>query len=279
MNKRILIPTDFSKNALNAIRYAMDLYKKQTCDFYFLNVFQVAGYSTDSLIMPEPGSAVYESAKSEAEEQFDKLLEILKLHPDNPKHKLHTTVEYNFLSEGIKTIIAKKDIDLLVMGTKGASGAKGVIFGSNTVNAMEKIRECPVMAVPEDVRFSSPKEIVFPTDYKSTFKRKELIYLIEIAKDHDASISVLYVSKNHELNDTQEANRQLLDEIFSDVTHSFHIITNKDTSDGLTSFVESRESDMIAFINRKHFFFGSVFSKPLIKEIGYDATVPILALH
>ena len=165
------------------------------------------------------------------------------------------------------------------MGTQGATGAKGLIFGSNTVNTMEKIRECPVLAVPENVRFSSPKEIVFPTDYKFAFKRKELSYLIEISKMHDTAIRVLYVAKNVELNDEQLNNQKLLGDILGTLNHSFHTLSLKDVSDGLTSFVESRDSDMIAFINRKHFFFSSIFSKPLVKEIGYAATVPILALH
>jgi nucleotide-binding universal stress UspA family protein len=279
MDKRILIPTDFSKNALNAVRYALDLYKKQNCEFYFLNIFRFDYYTTDTLIVPEPGSAPYEAAKTKSEEGFSKLLDILELHHDNPKHTYHTISSYNFLSEAIKQTISKKDIDLVVMGTQGATGARGVIFGSNTVNAMEKIRECPVLAVPDDVRFSTPKEIVFPTDYKSAFKRRELSYLIEIAKMHDAAIRILYISKNPDLNENQESNKQLLDDILQSVDHSFHALTEKDVSDGITSFVESRKSDMIAFINRKHFFFGSVFSRPLVKEIGYDATTPILALH
>ncbi len=279
MDKRILIPTDFSKNALNAIRYALELYKKQQCEFYFLNVFRVDYYTTDTLFVPEPGSPLYEAAKAKSEEGFSKLLDTLELHHDNSKHTYHTISSYNLLSEAIKQTIADKDVDLLIMGTQGATGAKGVIFGSNTVNAMEIIRECPVLAVPENVSFSTPKEIVFPTDYKSSFKRRELSYLIEIAKMHHTSIRVLYVAKNRDLNDKQENNKELLDDILESVEHSFHILSEKDVSKGITSFVESRDSDMIAFINHKHFFFGNVFSKPLIKEIGYDATTPILALH
>ena len=53
MDKRILLPTDFSKNALNAIRYALDLYQDQNCDFYFLNAFMVNGYSIDNMMVPE----------------------------------------------------------------------------------------------------------------------------------------------------------------------------------------------------------------------------------
>lgn len=279
MDKRILVPTDFSKNALNAVRYALDLYRKLNCEFYFLNVFRLDSYTTDTLIIPEPGSAQYEAAKSQSEEGFSKLMDMLMLHHDNPKHTYHTISTFNFLSEAIKQTVAENDIEIVIMGTKGATGARGVIFGSNTVNIMEKIRECPVLAIPEDVRFSSPKEIVFPTDYRSDFKRRELNYLVEIAKMHEAAIRILYVSKKDALTELQKNNKQLLSKILDTVDHSFHTLSKKDVSDGLTAFVESRDSDMIAFINHKHFFFGSVFSKPLVKEIGYDATVPILALH
>jgi nucleotide-binding universal stress UspA family protein len=279
MDKRILIPTDFSKNALNAIRYALNLYEKQRCEFYLLNVFRVEGYTTGNLYVPEPGSAEYDAAKEESEQTFVKLLEMLKLQHHNQKHSYHTISSYNFLSEALKQTIAKKDIELVVMGTKGATGAAGTIFGSNTVKTMEMVRECPVLAVPEDVRFTAPKEIVFPTNYKSVFKRKELNYMTEIAKMHKAAIRVLYISRNGDLSEADEENRQLLADILEHTDHSFHVLNEKDVSRGITSFVESRDSDMIAFINKKHFFFGSVFSKPLVKEIGYDATTPILALH
>lgn len=279
MNKRILIPTDFSKYALNASRYAVDLYDKLNCDFYFLNVFKVEGFTTESLFIPEVGSAEYDAAKHKSEEDLTKFIALVKLHNHNPKHSYHKVSSLNFLSEALKQHIEAKDIDLLVMGTKGATGSKGVIFGSNTVNTMEKIRSCPVLAIPESVGFTVPKEIVFPTNYKSAFKRKELNYIIEIAKMHGASLRILYVNKSQELTESQEKNKQLLDDILELVPHSFHTLSQKNIAKGLTSFVESRDSDMIAFINRKHYFFGSVFSKPLVKEIGYDATVPILALH
>ncbi|MCK0190323.1 universal stress protein [Arenibacter sp. F20364] len=279
MDKRILIPTDFSQNALNATRYALDLYAKLNCEFYFLHVFRMESYTTSNLMMPEPGSAEYEAAKGASEERFAKLLNMLELHRDNPKHSYHTISTFNFLSVAMKEAIDSKGIDLVVMGTQGATGAKGIIFGSNTVNAMEKIRGCPVMAIPEDMTFSVPKEIVFPTNYKSTFKRKELNYLLEIAKMHQTAIRVLHFTKETSLDEDQEAHKQLLDDILESVEHSFHTLTDKDIAGGITTFVESRKSDMIAFINKKHFLFNSIFSRPLIKEIGYDAKVPILALN
>lgn len=279
MNKRILIPTDFSKNALNAARYTVDLYSKLNCDFYFLHVLNFKKYTNDNLIIPEEGSAAYESAKSDAEKNFEKLLDSLELHNDNPKHNYFTKYTHSFLSEAIKTLIAEKDIQLVAMGTKGATGSKTVLLGSNTVKAMEKIRECPVLAIPKDFSFRAPKEIVFPTDYKEPFKRSELNYLLEIGKMHQTSVAVLHLNKKKALNAEQENNQKLLDDILGKMNHEFFSLTEKNLGKGIQTFVESRNSDMIAFINRKHLFFGSVITRPLVKEIGYNSDIPILALH
>ena len=128
MDKRILLPTDFSKNALNAIRYALGLYNDQTCDFYFLNAYQVSGYSLDSMMVPEPGEPGYEAAKLNSAQRFDHLMEVLRLHPDNPKHTYHTISTFNSLLNAIKDIIAKKDIDIVIMGTKGSTGSEKCSF-------------------------------------------------------------------------------------------------------------------------------------------------------
>ncbi len=279
MNKRILIPTDFSKNALNAARYTVDLYSKLNCDFYFLHVLNFKKHMYNNLTIPEEGSAAYELAKGDAEKNFEKLLDSLELHNDNPKHNYYTKCTHSFLSEAVKTLIAEKDIQLVAMGTKGATGSKAVLLGSNTVSAMEKIRECPVLAIPQDSSFKPPKEIVFPTDYKKPFKQSELNYLVEIGKMHQTSVAVLHLNKKKELDATQENNQKLLQVILGAMKHEFFSLSEKDLGRGIQTFVESRNSDMIAFINRKHIFFGSIISRPLVKEIGYNTKVPILALH
>lgn len=279
MNKRILIPTDFSKNALNAVRYAVDLYSEVPCDFYFLNAFRISGYSIDSLTPPESGDIAYETAKEESEAGLNKLLELLELHNDNPGHQYHTIATYNSLLYALRTTIAQYDIDLLVMGTKGITGAESLIFGTNTINVMEGVTECPVLAVPQDYQYLPPREIVFPTDYKAIYKRRELNYMLEIAQLHQAFIRVLHIKKESRLNREQESNRELLTAILEGSDHSFHVLEDIKVHKGIGAFVESRESDMVAFINRKHTFLGKILSRPLVQELGYHYSIPLLALN
>ncbi len=279
MNKRVLIPTDFSTAAFNAVRYALELYREKACTFYLLNAFQISGYSVDSPIDPEPGDIAYQTARNESETGLSELIEKITFHPDNPKHEFETISTYNSLLHAVRTTIASKDIDLVVMGTKGITGAESLIFGTNAINIMEGITSCPVLAIPKSYGFEPPREIVFPTDFKSHYKRRELNYLLEIATLHNASIRVLHIVKSKELSSKQKGNKELLLAILEETDHSFHTLTDHKTHRGIGAFVKSRESNMIAFMNRKHTILDNILSRPLVKEMGYHYKIPILALN
>ncbi|MEN8799187.1 MAG: universal stress protein [Flavobacteriaceae bacterium] len=279
MNKRILIPTDFSSAALNASRYAMQLFAEVAIDFYLLNAYQISGYSVDSPFDPEPGDIAYQAAKSTSEKQLAELLEHMSFHPQNPEHRFKTIASYNSLLHAAETAIAENDIDLVVMGTKGITGAESLIFGTNAINLMEGITNCPVLTIPEDYGFQPPNEIVFPTDFKLDFKKKELQHLIEIARINNAAIRVLHIEKNKELSRQQRNKRELLKAILEGTPNSFHVLKDRHVHNGIGAFVSSRDSQMIAFINRKHNLFSSLLSRPLVKEIGYHYKIPILALN
>lgn len=280
MRSKILLPTDFSKNAWHAINYAIELYKKEQCTFYILNVFTASGNIIDSLINMEPGSELYETAKLNSENGLAKVLDMLAFKDHkNPKHKFEIISTFNNAVEAIKNIVEEKDIDMIVMGTKGETNYNKIVYGSTAINVMEKVRNCPVLVVPELAKHNLPKEIVFPTSYRTHIKRRELNYLIELAKNCKASIRILHVTEEDQLDKEQLNNKKLLEEYFKNIDYSFHTLSPIEVPAAINCFVESRESDMVAFINKKHTFFGSILSKPLVKEISYDSKVPILVMH
>ena len=279
MRHKILLPTDFSKNSMRAIKYARELYKNDHCDFYLLNVFSATGNILESLLNMEPGSDLYETAKLNSENGLAKVFDMITMSDThNPKHHFEVISQFNNVIEAVKNVVDKKDIELIVMGTKGETHSRATAFGSTAIYVMEKVRNCPVLVVPENAKLEMPKEIVFPTDYKLHYKRKELNYLTDIAKKGDAKIVVLHVDKG-ELNKTQNENKQLLEEILQGTTYKFHNLSHTSVTTALNIFVESRESDMVAFINKKHAFFGSILTNSMVKEISFQLNVPILAIH
>jgi len=279
MKKKILLATDFSKNAWNAISYALKLFKDKECDFFILNTFKLSGY-LKGIITPQPGETNYDNAKAESEDGLTRVLRMITYREENnSKHTFSTISVLNNLLDAIKDVVEEKDIELVVMGTKGETDTKSLLFGSNSIDAMEKVRNCPVLVVPQVTDNRPPNEIVFPTSYKTHFKRREFNHLIEIAELSGAAIRILHVSEEDELNEDQLGHKELLEEYFEGLEYSFHSLSDLSVKDALHSFVESRGSDMITFINKKHSLFGSFLTKPLVKDVVTDSDVPVLVMH
>ncbi|MBR9846064.1 MAG: universal stress protein [Algicola sp.] len=280
MRHHILLPTDFSKNSIKAMTYARELYKNETCNFYILNVFSATGNILDSLLNIEPGSELYETAKADSENGLVKVYDYIAMSDnDNPKHHFEVISIFNNVIDAITQVVEKKDIEMIVMGTKGETQSKINVFGSTATYVMEKVRNCPVIVVPEHAKTGLPKEIVFPTSYKTHYKKRELKHLTTIANNCDATIIVLHVSDKTNLDKNQKENKQLLEAILKGTNYKFHELSHHSVMNAVNLFVESRASDMIAFINKKHSFFESLFTKAMVKDISYHSKVPILTMH
>ena len=103
--------------------------------------------------------------------------------------------------------------------------------------------------------------------------------MIDLTKNCNASIRILHVANENKLSKKQLSNKTLLKEYFEGIPHTFHTLSHIEIPAAIICFIESRESDMVAFINKKHAFFGSILSNPLVKKIGYESKVPIFVMH
>ena len=281
MSKKILLPTDFSKNAWNALEYAIELYKDIECDFYLLNIFIAESSLLEELISEDRYNKLYDLAENKSKGNLVKLIQRLSLRDNNPLHRFHTISKFkydNFLNR-LKSVVDSNDIELIIMGTRGASIDRDRAYGTNTITIMEKLRNCTVLAIPSIVAFKEPKEIVFTTRFEFPFKKRELKYLIEVANISKAIVRILYINNNEELDETQIRYKKQLEECLKGITYKFHNISSGNLSEAIKYFVESRESDIITFINRKQVFLDSIFNRSMAKKLGYHSKIPVLAMH
>ncbi len=279
MRKKLLIPTDFSRNAWDAIVFAVDLHKEVPCDFFILNVYDYTDYATDNIMVPQLDDRLYETLKENSEKGLEKILQRLNNREIGADHNFITISQQNNLLDAIHEVVEMKDIDLVVMGTKGDTDSLNKTFGSNTVMIMEKIRSCPVLAVPPDTLYTRMNEIVFPTDYRTHFKKLELDHLKEISRLTHATIRIVHIAQESELDAEQRNFKGILEEDFDGYDVSFHTLESEHINEAVDIFVQARGSDMLAFVNKKHTFFTNLFSKPMVKELGMKSKVPVLALH
>ncbi len=275
----ILIPTDFSENSLNAIKYAISFFKEREVNFYVLHVSLVNEmdeeecYYKDSDVLLDQKTAISPSDKLQIE------LQNIKNLTTNKKHSFHSILEYVQFIEAIKKCVVEKNIDYIVMGTKGASKYSNTVLGSHTADVITRVK-CNVLVIPEKARYSKPENIVFPTDFNIYYKNKLLNSLSEIIKSNAAKLSVLYISKKvRDLTPLQKKNRNYLQDYLQDKPHSFYFISNANIDNAIEDFVSKTSVDMIAMVAKNLNLFQRTLFQPIVAKISYHTKVPFLVLH
>lgn len=277
--KAILVPTDFSENAWNALKYGMELYKGRPCTFHLLHVNPLISNKREKKPMLKTPQLVEEQILKKSRVQLQHLLNRIEELPKIKEHTFVTHTTYSFFIETIRAIIKEYQIEMVIMGTKGASGLKQISLGSNTAAVMTKVK-CPLLAIPQDAIYRHPREIAFPTDYRMPYSQNVLDTLEEMVMNTKASLRVLYMSsKDIELEMEQQRNKDLLQDFFNSYELSFHHVDGNNLSTAVQYFTQSREIDMIAMVAKNLNFLQRILFKPRIEDISYHVKLPFLVMH
>jgi nucleotide-binding universal stress UspA family protein len=274
---RVLIPTDFSDNSFEAIRYALLLFKDFACQFSLLHTYMPPVYQAEYLVGSPGLIGLGDVIRETAITDLEKLQKRLEDQYSNNRHTFDSNAYLNTLPNQVNEIVEDKKIDLIVMGTKGATGAQEVLFGTHTVHIIKKAK-CPVIAIPPNFVYEVPKEILFPTDYEVDFKSKSLDILLKIAQQHLSSIEVLHVSYGYDLSKQQQENKENLDYYLEDVAHLFHTTPNQEVIQAIDNFQLKYKMNFLVMVQNKHNFFERLFIEPVIKKIGFHIRIPFMVI-
>ncbi|PRX57233.1 universal stress protein [Flagellimonas meridianipacifica] len=277
--KQLLMPTDFSENAWNAFFTAIKLYGDFECTFHLLHAYEpkiqnISGFKS-SVRTGYSQQSLAEHSKTE----LAKILSYIKRNHHNTKHHFQTHSIQGELVETIKLQISKLDIDGIIMGTKGASGAKEIFMGSNTVRVLKNIKNCMLLAVPNSFEFKSLETVVFPTEYAHFFPKSILEPLIELMAHWKSEIKIFHVAQEFVLDDIQRSNKQILKQRFSEIPFSFYKEAIKTTvSKAIRDFSKEQGADLIVLTNYKHTFFEQLTQEPIVKKVSFKSEIPLLVL-
>tara|TARA_R110002073_G_scaffold40547_5_gene114974 strand:+ start:81638 stop:82471 length:834 start_codon:yes stop_codon:yes gene_type:complete len=271
---RILLPTDFSENAQNAINYATRLFKDEACHFYLLNTYTPLIYSYDYQM--SAGGYLGDVIDVVRKNSITKLEEINK-KMTAPNHQVHIISSFGVLTDEVDRIIDEHAIDLVIMGTKGATGVKELLFGSNTMHVIKKAK-CPVMAIPDGYFFEAPKDLLFPTDYLIDYTEKHLQILKKIAAIYKSKINVLNVSYGSEHTQAEIKNKSTLEKLLIDFNDKYHSLKDQEIDEAINEFQKTTYIQLLVMINNKHSFFENILFKPVIKQLGFHLKTPFLII-
>ncbi|WP_418123424.1 universal stress protein [Chryseobacterium sp. PTM-20240506] len=274
--KKILVASDFSHSAGNAMLYALSLAKALKMEITVLNaIHPTEGINNNiyNVVFIEDYYARKRKALQEWTESFIQSEE----YKDIP---VKTICDVGFLRNVVTKYAEYHEVSFLVMGITGATGIKGIV-GSNTSMAVSKIR-IPTLIVPIESAMPEVPVITLATDYKTTKLSvrdvKALNQILKVSKPK--KLEVLHISEKETNPKVIKNGEKKLTAQFPSVEINFNYIDEEGkTSNGIIEFIDNNETDILCLVKRNHNIIYRLFSSSTVEEILNKSVKAILVLH
>lgn len=281
--KKILFPTDFSDTANNAFLYTLHLAKLYNAEVFVTHIYDKKVISTLYGGQPELVATIYVDVELDEFEYFkeeSKKLRMIAEENNLSDVKLNFIFKSGSLVSTLGEIIEKEKINLVVMGTSGATNFEKKLWGSNTMNALRSL-DIPILSIPKKAIFKGVKNIGFASALKDSDK-PILANLLNFYDDNNLIIKVLYVIKNDKNTEVEE---QLIDKKIASWESEFRnekLIFIKKISDSVTKgiyqLIFDENIDIVVIAKRDLSFIDSLFTHSLSEDLAKKMDFPLLVV-
>lgn len=241
--KNILVPCDFSKPAINAFRFALDVASQSKGTVQLLHVIELPVLH-DSLLMPVLNfeEQLLKELKEKADAEFLKV--VSKYHADGVK--VMSKVVFGGVGTMIMDYITDNSIDLVIMGSHGVTGAREFFIGSN---AEKIVRKSPVPVLTTKEYYKGPvKSIVFPNNLE-TENQNDLIDKVKaIQHFFNAQLNIVWINTPENFySDTITLERfKVFTKHYKLTNFTTHIFNYMNEEEGILQFAKLIKGNMIA---------------------------------
>lgn len=256
--KKILIPTDFSKHAEYALKVAAQIARKNNGEIILLHMLELPNQASDAI---GGGAAIPEIMffKNAAIKKLEDLMDEDYLEGI----KVSEVVQFELAFDGILKISKVNEVDLIVMGSHGASGYKEMFIGSNAEKVVRN-SEVPVLIIKAEEENFEVNDFVFASDFSEEIK-KPFEKVVEFANKFDATLHLAMINTPNNFKPTSLSN-QIMDEFVANFrVNKFetHIYNESNVEKGILNFANSIDADLIGMSTHgrkglSHFFNGSI---------------------
>lgn len=273
--KTLIVPTDFSPAAINAMNYAADMALQIQASLMLFHVYQVPVTISEVPLM----LVSLDELKEQAESKIDKQRQDLE-HITSGKLKIYTEVRLGNIVDELEDVCKKVNPFAIVMGAVGHSAVERVMFGSTTLTAIKHLTS-PVISVPKGKEYGTGiKKIGFACDFREIVKTTPVSAIKNFIKEFNAELHVLNVDykDKHFRADTPEQSALLHGELQS-LNPKYDFIEHEDIEDGINEFAEKNNLDLIISIPKKHKLLDGLFKPSSTRQLIFESHVPIMCIH
>lgn len=278
--KKILVPTDFTPTAENAIEAARMLAKKNNAEILFLNVIELnSGEAINTTGDPSSyasfadGILIQESIKR-SEEEMTRLIEVSKNQGLSSKYEIKLGNPFGH----IFTSIDENDIDFVVMGTKGASGLSEILIGSNTEKIVRKAK-CPVLSIKEPLSESSFTNIVYATNF-GTNEAGVVAAIKNLQSVFNSKVFLVWINTPNNFK-SDVTNRPLLDKFVVDhglENCTTHVYSDIIAEDGIRNFADYVGAGLIVMGTNSYTGLNRLIRGSIAEDMVNHAVRPVLTV-
>lgn len=264
--KEILVPTDFSESARKALDYAVALANQFGSKVLLYHVFKIR-------ITSRTFVSIDAVLKEEAEDKMQEIIEAYR-----PKLRAGATMEGVARRGDVIPAITHRaetePADLIVMGSEGASGIRGIVLGSTAVGIVENTF-IPVLVVPKGAAYSDLHSLVLALDEKAVRRRDVLEPLFRIAEAYGLPIKVFHKTDPEHPTEIDEK----IEPLFEGVNHAlYYEASNMNARDSIIQYARREMADLLCLIRRKRNFLENLFQSSMTREQVLHGNIPMLIL-
>lgn len=271
--KKILVATDFSSSAANAMEYAMELAKLlkwEICAIHAIGVMEGVNNNTYSALYISD----YQNHKKEALNAWASTFSSREGFDHIP---VSTVCEVGSVSSVLGKYIDSTPVELLVMGNMGSTGISG-LFGSN-VSAMIEKTKTPTLILPLESKFTAKPTFTLATDFSTRLSPEDTAVLGDLTQAFGSpTVTVLNVIEGNDWNTKPEGEAALRSAIPS-VDLDFHYISEGNTIEGIMNFVVSNEIDILCLVKHHHNLVYRLFNRSTVNQVMNRSVKAVLVLH
>ncbi len=272
--KTILFPTDFSKNAAHASRYAGMLAKLYDAKLVLLHVHHIPMVPKNhpSLEVSDAIALNEKSATVDLQVFTKEFIEISNL----PSERVIQKLEYGFTAETIVETAKAIKADFIVMGTQGASDLLDKWLGTHAQEVI-KTAECPVFTISKNVPIDYPQRILYAADFKKD-ETSATQKILDIAKPLGASCKVIHIHEEFEPNIGHIVEETItdLEKKFETEDVSVQQLHRADIIEGLETYIKTYQPEVLALAIHEKSFLNSIFETSISRHFIQEAKLPLL---
>ncbi|MEQ8882179.1 MAG: universal stress protein [Cyclobacteriaceae bacterium] len=268
----ILVPMDFSKCSKNALKVAIQLADKWKSQLRIMHsTFLPSATVGVGDAMVQPVADTYEN--------YDDPFEELESEFPDLKNITYSTKQYHsVVTDAIYTEIEGKEMDLVVMGTKGTHDILEKLIGGITTTVID-FAKVPVLVIPENVSSFDALKIGISADFHM-IEPSSFNLVKKLADTFGSEVQIFNIGHEDERMDFKHSkSKTLLETYFAGHKLSYHQVVDEKATHGIFEYIDSHGIDLLVMFPRHHKFLERLFKASETKKVAMKINIPMLAVH